>query len=203
MMTRRIASGIASLMCCSYLSADLIDPFSDKVSPAEPEERKTIRSADGIQGRDQRTIKGSKKPYTGAVAIAEPASNLPIKVQGHNLTGSREDGVVTIEKNVLVTRGNLEIRSNSAKIYYDRENKAVIRVLATGRVRLLKNHSESSEIVKARGEVVEYLAKEEKITLKGGAEIDRGDDRIRGSVIDYYVKTGKIKASGVEGVVTP
>lgn len=133
------------------------------------------------------------------------AKQCKIYFKGEQFKGSRENSLIELKGNVVVTRCGLEVKSNEARIYLEEESKEVKTIEAKGNVRL-KNYDEKlKENISASGERLVYSRKQNRINLIGTrvsrASLKKGKDRFSGPTIEYDIDSGWVKARKVEGVV--
>jgi lipopolysaccharide export system protein LptA len=119
------------------------------------------------------------------------------------LTGLKNEGMVELLKDVIVTQEDFRLESNEAKIFLEDKTNEVKSVFAEGRVRITKKDEASGKLVKANGDQAEFDNVTQLITLRGNARVVKGGDILTGNLIFYNLKTGWIKFEKVKGVVNP
>jgi len=107
--------------------------------------------------------------------------NLPIVIKSDRLVGDNEKNTVVFCGNVVATRGDFIISSESISIIYDRGNKRVKELIAEGSVRITQGDRT------ATGEKALYLNSEDKITLTGNPKVWEGDNKIEGGKIILFL----------------
>lgn len=168
-----------------YRSPDL---GSQKPAPSTKPEQSAVKD-------------GAKKP----VPASDPGNSpkLPVRWRSGGLVAMREQGVTELTKDVVITQGNTELQADHAKIYFDEAADDVSKVVVTGNVRVLRAAESPRDRMKARGNEATFYNKEQTVTLKGNATLERGGDIIRGKTINYQLETGLITVDNVEGVMQP
>lgn len=134
---------------------------------------------------------------------SDPNAKLPVKISSEGASAIRDDGIIELIKNVVITQGDLKLNSNEAKVYFNNETNEVEKILAEGDVRMEKIDPNTKVLVKAQGKKMTYLNAEQKVTLEGNARLDRGRDLLRGKKITYDMTTGEVVVDSVEGLLHP
>ncbi|MBP9707864.1 MAG: lipopolysaccharide transport periplasmic protein LptA [Oligoflexales bacterium] len=134
---------------------------------------------------------------------SDPNAKLPVKISSEGASAIRDDGIIELIKNVVITQGDLKLNSNEAKVYFNNETNEVEKILAEGDVRMEKIDPNTKVLVKAQGKKMTYLNDEQKVILEGNARLDRGRDLLRGKKITYDMTTGEVIVDSVEGLLHP
>ncbi len=198
------------------LCADLIDesggPAPKKVPkpPAEvPQEVKDVGSPEKDQLQDPRAAqteeKKSKKDQSKKSTLTKDSHNKkePVYITGEELTVSKETGAGEIHRNVVVTQGDLRLEADFAEVLYDQTTKEVNRVIAKGHVKMKKKGVLPDQNAEAKCGIAEFDVKGQRVVMKEDAELLRDGDILKGSVINYNLKTGWATVSKVKGLVKP
>ncbi len=119
------------------------------------------------------------------------------------LRGNKKEGRVELEENVLVTQGELYISCDKAIVFYNTQTEEVEKIQSIGNVKIRNQDETSGQSIRAESKEAFYFAQERKITLKGKANLIKGESVVRGKEITYELDTGWIKADKVEGVMQP
>lgn len=153
---------------------------------------------------DSQTSKKKKSPKR--VKGDSQASKQPIHFKSSGKTVYTKDGgTVILEKDVVITQGNLNFRADKAKVYLNEENEDedVEKVEIFGNVRVSRYSKDPSERVKALGNKAFFFNSKQKVDLIGNARLYRGGHLIKGRKITYFLETGMITVDRAEGVVQP
>lgn len=127
----------------------------------------------------------------------------PVKWKSKGLRATKEKGVMELSEDVVVTQGELQLKANHAKVFYDDKLDEVSKVVVTGNVKINKNSADPKERISGAGNEGVFYNSERKVILRGNAQLIRGDDVLRGKQITYELDTGWISVDNVEGVMQP
>ena len=120
--------------------------------------------------------------------------NEPIRVSSDLMESESGTGLVIFKGNVVVTRGELTIKSDELRIVNYQSSGAMEKMIATGNVRLQdKNRA-------AYAEKAIYYNKEEKVELLGNPRVEDGDNIITGEVMVLFLKDEKSIVKGSKDV---
>ncbi len=198
------------LLATIPLRADLDDdeiplPPPQPTPIAPPEAKPTPPKADKDTSAPT-TNKGSGKKTTNKTrtsADPENARKQPVRWKSKGLKATKEKGVMELSQDVTVTQGDLQLKANHAKIYYDEKSDEVSRVVVTGNVRITKSAPDPKDRLTGVGNEGVFYNSDRKVILRGNAQLIRGDDVLRGKQINYELDTGWISVDNVEGVMQP
>ena len=160
-----------------------------------------------IKRTEKRSLKESLKNQIKDAKSSSSASNKTCKIyfKGEQFRGSRENSLIELKGNVIVTRCGLEVRSDEARIYLEEEGKEVQEIKAKGNVRLKNYDVKLKENINATGNELVYVRKKNLVSLIGTniskATLKKGKDKFFGPTIEYDIESGWVKAKKVEGVV--
>ena len=137
-----------------------------------------------------------------AAQAADSGSNkqLPINVQADNADFSQKSGVSTYTGDVRLTRGGLTLTGD--KLVVTRINdRSRVKAVLTGNPAHIDKQPDASDdrVVTGHARQIEYTNASSVITLRGGAEVTRNGDEIRGPVITHDVDTGATHAKRGSG----
>lgn len=114
----------------------------------------------------------------------------PIHVSSDLMESESGTGLVIFKGNVVVTRGELTIKSDELRIVNYQSSGAIEKIIATGNVRLQdKNRA-------AYAEKAIYYNKEEKVELRGSPRVEDGDNLITGEVMILFLRDEKSIVKG-------
>lgn len=126
---------------------------------------------------------------------------LPVTFEGRGLTGARKLGQVKLHSEVKVRQGDFVMSADNAIVFFDPATDDVKTVTAEGAVSMSKVDPKTQEIIKAKGDSINFDAASQVVVLTGNAELLRGKDLVKGKYIKYNMKTGWVQAGQVKGVV--
>ncbi len=127
----------------------------------------------------------------------------PIKFESQNLQGTKDGGVIVLDKDVLVTQDDLKITADKATIKVNSATNEVLEVLAVGNVHFSRKDPDTGQPVTSESKEAVFNNAARTVVLKGDPKMVRGTDVVRGRQIIYDLNTGWVKATRVEGVVQP
>jgi lipopolysaccharide transport protein LptA len=170
-----------------------------KEPKTQPKSQKPQNDSGGKSGGKQEP---AKKGENGKKA--EPAKNEPVHFESKGLRGLREKGTVELIEEVVVTQGDLRMEADRAQIFYDENQREVVKVVATGNVKMFNVDKSTGEKMKAFCNEVHFLNSERTVVMEGNARLWRGTQSvIRGKKITYEIDSGWIKADRVAGELQP
>lgn len=184
------------------LRADLTDvenQISPVVSPSPPILSPTA-SAEPQSPKKEASTKASKIKAKKGTKSNE---GLPVLFESKSLKGTRSEGTIFLQDDVIISQGDMRMESNQATIYFHPKSNEVREIKASGKVKFFKKNSETGQTIKADAREAVFFNSEQKVQLRGEPKIWRGDDLMTGKQISYDLKSGWIKADRVEGVVQP
>ena len=217
-------------MASSFASADIIENIEDlepKPKPKRPEPQDDEMppqpgeaNSDEIPAELQELEKKAKAQQAETVKEPQPEPKAqqarpatrsdpkePVLFKGDGPTVySRKQGVITLQKNVLITQGQLRMQSDKAKVTFyseDASKEDVDNVEITGRVKMTKLDPDPKERVVAHGDRAVFYNSEQKVRLIGNARLYRGGDLMKGKQIVYELDTGLVIVDQAQGVVQP
>jgi len=164
--------------------------------PIKPKPAVKVDNTTPAQTPFPKTPKKKKKIAT------KQDKKLPIKWSAKGLSAINNQKTIKLIKDVVVTQGNLRLDSDKATVYLDEQDE-VKKVVATGRVKVVKEAEEKKDKISARGQEAIFYNETQMIVLKGRATLWRGGDVIKGKQISYNLVSGMITVDSVEGVVKP
>lgn len=137
----------------------------------------------------------------------EQRSNAPIHLQSDGTsTYSRDNLVVQMEKNVIITQEDLRLQSNEATVHLAEnksESNGVKSAELVGKVSISRNSKDPAERMNARSDRANFDNNAQTVVLEGNARLWREGNLIKGEKITYEITTGMIKVDRAQGVVQP
>jgi len=128
--------------------------------------------------------------------VATPlfAANAPITIEADHMSSLEEDNNVLFSGNVDAAQADVRIRSDEMTVYYsaaEKEKKQEVkRLKCVGNVEITKGEWLGT------GDTMNYLAKERKVILSGGAKAWQGTNLVTGNTIIYYLDEGRSEVVG-------
>jgi lipopolysaccharide transport protein LptA len=124
-------------------------------------------------------------------------SGQPISIRSDQLESVRSSGArkLLFTENVVVSQGDVTIKSNSLEAFYPPDSSQPERLVATGRVRMSNGKSQ------ALCDRATYERSKEKLFCRGHAELREGEDCIAGEWIEFDLESETVKVGGGAKVV--
>ncbi len=121
--------------------------------------------------------------------------NQPMDVQADSTNAVMEDNSdSTLNGNVVITQGTLEIKSDRAIIH--RRDGDIDKVTLTGGPVVMKQVNDSGEPMNARASTIVYTLSSDLILLSGNVVIEQPRGSMRGENVKYDLKTGRLDGGG-------
>ncbi len=105
-----------------------------------------------------------------------------------------DDGDSSISGNVLISQGSLQIYADKAVV--TRVKGDTSKVTLSGNPARMQQTNDNGELMKATAKQIVYFLNTEQINLLGGAVIDQPRGSMRGEVIRYDIKSGRLTGGG-------
>jgi len=139
---------------------------------------------------------------TAPLALGKSADrNQPMDVQADNTDAVMEDNSdSTLNGNVVITQGTLEIKSDRAIIH--RRDGDIDKVTLTGSPVVMKQINDSGEPMNAQASTIVYTLSSDLILLSGNVIIEQPRGSMRGENVKYDLKTGRLNGGGDGGRVS-
>lgn len=105
-----------------------------------------------------------------------------------------DDSVSTLEGNVRIRQGSLEVDAARAEIH--RAGGDPNRVVLTGAPATLRQVSDTGEPMEATANRIVYLLADESMMLTGNVVVSQPRGTLRGETIKYDINTGRLDGGG-------
>ncbi len=123
--------------------------------------------------------------------------NQPMDVQADSTNALMEDNSdSTLNGNVVITQGTLEIKSDRAIIH--RSKGDIDKVTLTGGPVVMKQVNDNGEPMDAQASTIVYTLSSDLILLSGNVIINQPRGSMRGENVKYDLKTGRLDG-GADG----
>ncbi len=121
--------------------------------------------------------------------------NQPMDVQADSTNALMEDNSdSTLNGNVVITQGTLEIKSDRAIIH--RSKGDIDKVTLTGSPVVMKQVNDNGEPMDAQASTIVYTLSSDLILLSGNVIINQPRGSMRGENVKYDLKTGRLDGGG-------
>ena len=121
--------------------------------------------------------------------------NQPMDVQADSTNALMEDNSdSTLNGNVVITQGTLEIKSDRAIIH--RSKGDIDKVTLTGGPVVMKQVNDNGEPMDAQASTIVYTLSSDLILLSGNVIINQPRGSMRGQNVKYDLKTGRLDGGG-------
>jgi lipopolysaccharide export system protein LptA len=131
---------------------------------------------------------------SAAPAAGTPPS-APIQIEADRAEIAERSGVSVYSGRVSLRQGDLEMEGDRLEIRRD-GNTGSIHALLSGKPALLRQPTDTGEMVNARANRIDYRSRDRSLDLQGNAEFVRGRDRVSGQSIRYDANAKKLLATG-------
>lgn len=105
-----------------------------------------------------------------------------------------DDSVSTLEGNVRIRQGTLEVDAARAEVH--RAGGDINRIVLTGSPTHLRQVSDAGEPMDAQANRVVYLLADESMMLTGNVVITQPRGNLRGETVKYDINTGRLDGGG-------
>jgi len=105
-----------------------------------------------------------------------------------------DDAVSTLEGNVKIRQGSLEVDADRAEVH--RRAGDIDRIVLTGAPVRLRQVSDQGEAMDARASRIVYTLTSDVMLLTGGVVIEQPRGNLRGETIKYNLDTGRLDGGG-------
>ena len=105
-----------------------------------------------------------------------------------------DDSVSTLEGNVRIRQGSLEVDAARADVH--RVGGDINRIVLTGTPAQLRQVSDAGEPMEATANRIVYLLADESMMLAGNVVVSQPRGTLRGETIKYDINTGRLDGGG-------
>jgi len=105
-----------------------------------------------------------------------------------------DDSVSTLEGNVRIRQGSLEVDAARADVH--RVGGDINRIVLTGAPAQLRQVSDAGEPMEATANRIVYLLADESMMLTGNVVVSQPRGTLRGETIKYDINTGRLDGGG-------
>jgi lipopolysaccharide export system protein LptA len=105
-----------------------------------------------------------------------------------------DDAVTTMNGNVRIRQGTLEVDADRAEIH--RSGGDIGQIVLTGSPARLRQVSDQGEPLDARAQRIVYTRTSEIMLLTGGVVVEQPRGSLRGETLKYNLDTGRIEGGG-------
>ncbi len=135
----------------------------------------------------------------GARAEERPATRSgefgksPIDITADHLSADSAKESVTFEGNVVVKQDDVTLQADRVFAEYSRESRSVEKITAEGNVRVIQGQRD------ARAARAVFYNLEQRIVLTGGANLEYGENTLKGETMTIYLRENRSVVTGGEG----
>lgn len=120
----------------------------------------------------------------------------PLEVNADSTEGTLGDGAATLQGNVEIQQGSMQIRADRARV--EKVEGRVRRVILDGSPVHLQQEIEEEGLVTAEASKIEYEVASGIVTLTGHADVIHPQYRISGETLKYDMNAQHFQGSGGE-----
>ena len=135
---------------------------------------------------------------THAASKPKAASQI-IDIKAQYILLDEKKGISKYEGNVFFKKGTLSIQADTITLYYD--GKQLTKAFITGSPADVQHYPDNEAKVHSQAKEMEYRAAEDRLTLKGQAFVDQGDNHFSGEIIEYDTRQRTVTAAGTQNKV--
>jgi len=128
----------------------------------------------------------------GAVPLGELGSR-PIEITADRLNADNATDSVTFEGNVVAIQADVTLHADRLRAEYSRATRTIDQIAAEGNVRVVQGGREARA---ARGI---FYNREQRIVLSGGAELEQGENTLKGDTVTIYLRENRSVVTGGKG----
>lgn len=119
----------------------------------------------------------------------------PISIEADRLEISQLDGRSLYQGQVVLQQGELRLEADTLQL--QQQQGQLQRAIADGTpVRLQLRDEQSTQLIRAQAQHMDYDISNNSIELKGDAILWRGGDEFRGQLLRYNIEQRSVQASG-------
>jgi lipopolysaccharide export system protein LptA len=144
-----------------------------------------------------------KKPSVQTQPETQISADAPIKLKSKGAKANRQQGLIELVRDVIITQGPLELKSDRAKIFSDQVTNEVIKADIAGNVQINRKSNAEGDRISAKADHALFLNKKRVVIMRGNASLLKDGTLLKGRKITYDLKTGWINLEGAEGVMQP
>ena len=119
----------------------------------------------------------------------------PMDVAADRLETTENQTRATLEGNVRITQGTLDVRSGTATVHRGADQE-IQRVILTGAPASLRQDLDDGGRLNASARNIDYDLSANVVVLTGGVVIEQPRGTLRGETIKYDLNTGRLDGGG-------
>ena len=119
-----------------------------------------------------------------------------VDIKAQYLLLDEKKGISKYRGNVYFKKGTLAIKADTITLYH--RGKKLTRALITGSPADVKHYPDNEPKVHSQANKMEYFVKKERLTLKGRAFVNQGDNHFSGETIEYDTRQRTVMAAGTQ-----
>ena len=151
--------------------------------------------------------KNSKNTSTKSMLFLNNSNQLskkdPIFFKGENMVALRSEGSVELQKNVVVSQGEVTITADYSKLFFSEKEQVVEKIYAKGHVSFHQENKEELLKTSGYGDEAVYTLRDQVLVLKENVKLIRGNDTVDANYLRYDLANGRVHAEGAVGVIKP
>ncbi|MEQ9692865.1 lipopolysaccharide transport periplasmic protein LptA [Shimia sp. SDUM112013] len=114
----------------------------------------------------------------------------PVQVTSDNLSLNQKDGSAVFDGNVLIVQGEMRLSAPSVSVFYNQDNQGISRMIATGRVLLVKSEDA------AEADTAEYDVDAGTIVMSGNVLLSQGVNTLASDKMTVDLESGAAQMHG-------
>jgi len=117
----------------------------------------------------------------------------PIEITADRLNADSATDSVTFEGNVVAIQADVTLHADRLRAEYSRATRNIDKITAEGNVRVVQAGRE------ARAASGVFYNLEQRIVLTGGAELQQGENTLKGDTVTIYLRENRSVVTGGKG----
>ncbi|RMF90054.1 MAG: lipopolysaccharide transport periplasmic protein LptA [Nitrospinota bacterium] len=129
----------------------------------------------------------------GEKGLLQPSAELPIEILSDEVVANNQTGRILFRGNVEAKQGDLKLFSPQMEVIYDRQERRVVTVIASGGVKIERGEQT------ATAEKAIFSQQEQKIVLQGHPRAWEKQNEITGGEMIFFLTENRIVVNGSGG----
>jgi lipopolysaccharide export system protein LptA len=160
----------------------------------------TLAAEDSQQGSTDRTVQDSAATFADSLSLTSRKD--PIHIRSHDLEFFYEEKRIQYRGNVVVTQGDMTLKSDRLTVLYEdpapaAENTSAQQrlkhIVAEGRVEITSGER------RATSRKAVFNQKKRTVTLRGNAVLQEGSNQVKGDIVTVFLDENRSIVKGGKG----
>ncbi len=160
----------------------------------------TLAAEDVQQGPTDRTVQDSAATFADSLSLTSRKD--PIHIRSHDLEFFYEEKRIQYRGNVVVTQGDMTLKSDRLTVLYEDPTPAAANtsaqqrlkhIVAEGRVEITSGER------RATSRKAVFNQKKRTVTLRGNAVLQEGSNQVKGDIVTVFLDENRSIVKGGKG----